>query len=332
MSHLLLIAILFVGRVYCQTPSIPKTVSSTETGTGFLVTSVDQALPLIRQFEIQYYNKHYEWIYKKDASKYPLASDGKPYSIIEDAYKGQPRYTIEFRKPIESPGERSEKFRKETIQVFYVMKRTGEVSRGASISEYASDVRGTSLERISIHPDLPVYIFKLCGDPEFNTIDHIDVSKDGDSQVLQTLKPPDDGTNFIMDPPPSFLDYFQAEDINFDGYKDIKLIYNCGVTGNEWWVYWLFDSKTGTFVFNEGLSRLNSPYPDPATKRIVTFYHGGYMTHTEKMYEIKNNVLILQHEESQYNIPGTQNYVRIISELKDGKMVVVSSEPVVDNQ
>ena len=85
-----------------------------------VVTSREQALELVQQFEKQLHDK----MYGKDKPQPPLASAEKPHSVIEKVAKVEPYYFLEFRKPFGPAGGGY-------IKTFHVNKRTGRVTRGA---------------------------------------------------------------------------------------------------------------------------------------------------------------------------------------------------------
>jgi hypothetical protein len=104
----------------------PKTLSELQSlpaeqdKAGFAVTSVEQAVKLVQQFEKQLYDR----MYGKDKPHPPLASAEKPHSVVEKVAKKENYYVFEFRKPFGPAGGGY-------IKTFYVNRRTGRVTRGA---------------------------------------------------------------------------------------------------------------------------------------------------------------------------------------------------------
>jgi hypothetical protein len=130
------------------------------------------------------------------------------------------------------------------------------------------------------------------------------------------------------EPPYRGAKYFQGEDINFDGYADIKLMSWWGATGNNAYHYWLFDPRKGRFVLNHELSELTNPTPNYKTKRIRSHHVWGmagniYDTAT---YVFQNGRVVLIRDESQEWVKNTKHFLRIISERRNGKLVVVSKK------
>lgn len=189
-------------------------------------------------------------------------------------------------------------------------------------SEVAEDVRNGANFTFKIHPGFPTYRFHLVGNRESNTIDRIEVSKGNDTTIIQVLK------DFEMEPPYRGARYFQREDINFDGYVDIKLMNWWGATGNSGYNYWLFDPRKGRFVFHQELSDLSNPTPNYKTKRIKT-HHGGGMAgniYDDATYVFENGRLVSIREETQDWVKDKKHFLRVIRERRNGKMVVVSKK------
>jgi len=191
-----------------------------------------------------------------------------------------------------------------------------------------TDVRGGAICYFTIHKDLSTYTFHLIGNPEFNTIDRIEITKGNESAVSQTLEAG------MGEPPYRDASFFVAEDMNFDGYKDIKLMSFWGATGNTGYTYWLFNFSKNLFVENKDLSSLSNPKPDVGTKTIATHSVGGmagciYNNGTYKFDE--TGKLILIREEKQDWVEASKSFLKTISELKNGKMVVSTEIGKCDN-
>jgi len=103
-----------------ETPSEPQSLPAEQDKAELAVTTVEQAVELVRQFEKQLYDK----MYGKDKPHPPLASAEKPHSVIEKEAKEETYYVFEFRKPFGPAGGGY-------IKTFHVNRRTGRVTRGA---------------------------------------------------------------------------------------------------------------------------------------------------------------------------------------------------------
>ena len=54
------------------------------------------------------------------------------------------------------------------------------------------------------------------------------------------------------------LHNIKFEDLNFDGYRDLRVFDNAGATGNRWDVIWLYDQETKQYVYSDELSGLSA--------------------------------------------------------------------------
>lgn len=204
----------------------------------------------------------------------------------------------------------------------------GQLEFDNAVSDLRSDLRGGAVCYFKINPNLPIYTFRLIGN-QYNTIDRIEIIKGSENTVNQTLEAD------IEEPPLSKSEFFSAEDINFDGYEDIRLMNWWGATGNTGYVYWLFDPQKSLFARNNDLSNLSNPMPHPETKTITTYGVGGMagMIYGSRTYKFDDSgKLILIREEGQDWVENKKYFLKTISELKNGEMVIISTEIVKDEQ
>ena len=173
-----------------------------------------------------------------------------------------------------------------------------------------------------IHPQLPPFQFKLIWRQDDQVVDKIEVYKVGNLLPIQVLQS-------RMDESP-FQDskYFQAEDINFDGYKDIKLLIMWGATGNLIHDYYIFDPNTGKFVFNKAISDLLDPVPNPDLKELEVYARGGMagQVYSKRKYKLQWLQPVLIWEETQDWNNEKNTFIKTEKELKDGKMVLIKRE------
>ncbi|EMJ65610.1 hypothetical protein LEP1GSC051_3241 [Leptospira sp. P2653] len=151
-----------------------------------------------------------------------------------------------------------------------------------------------------------------------NVFERIKISKGNKKVISQTLEVGN------IDPFAKGDDFFVAEDVNFDGYKDIRLIVDQGATGNRWYAYWLFHPSKNRFIENEELDELVNPVFDLKTKTILTYYHLSSREYVNGTYKFaKNGKLIKIHEERQELIDknNTSTLYKTVSRLKNGKWV-----------
>jgi len=125
--------------------------------------------------------------------------------------------------------------------------------------------------------------------------------------------------------------YLTAEDVNFDGYQDLKLLCWRGATGNEGFKYWLYDHKSGTFIYNSSLDGLSNPTPNSETQEICTHSNMGSagMEYSNKCYKFINGKLTLVKAVTQSGTiirDGKTYFEKTTKELKNGEMITTGEE------
>lgn len=201
--------------------------------------------------------------------------------------------------------------------------RVNEARYGQSrVSDLVTDVRGGRQIEVEIHPSLPRYVFRLVGDRQNNIVQSIEVRQAGKSTVLQTLQ------SRMDEPPYRNAQYFRAEDLNFDGYRDLRLLIAWGATGNETYDAWLFNPKTGLFDFHAEFADLTDPTPDPLAKEIRSFAVAGMAgaIYVKGTYRWEDGRLTLVREERQDWISEKGYFVKVIRARRDGQLQEISRD------
>jgi hypothetical protein len=124
----------------------------------------------------------------------------------------------------------------------------------------------------------------------------------------------------------------QFIDANFDGYTDLKIFDNRGITTNVSYKFWIYNKNKKTFEFDEALTQLlgTNPNIDPRTK---TFRTGevvgcvGMCYYWETYQFINGKPVLIEREQQKILNSGdkTNNrvvFVRILERLIDGKMTI----------
>ena len=84
---------------------------------------------------------------------------------------------------------------------------------------------------------------------------------------------------------------FRLVDWNFDGYKDISILYNCGSGGCAYWI-WNYSPKTKKYYYNKKLSAVIGLEIDTVSKFVIFHYRGGYESEFWDTLRYENNKLI----------------------------------------
>jgi hypothetical protein len=178
-------------------------------------------------------------------------------------------------------------------------QQTGRIDKPLNTNRLIEDLSEGATFRFEIAPKLPLFTFKIIPDvrddengfPQ-STVQDIEVFKGDFHQPLQHLT----GCNFDqMEPPQRYGDWFHTDDVNFDGYQDIYLMTNWGVTGNHYGCIWLYNPATGKFDYSKEFSQLSTYWLDPTSKAIRTFDRGGMagMVFVANKYKVENGRPVL---------------------------------------
>ena len=73
-------------------------------------------------------------------------------------------------------------------------------------------------------------------------------------------------------------DAFIIEDLNFDGYRDLRLMADRPAGPNIPYLYWLFDPQQSQFERNEALEQVTAPEVDEANQQLISNWRSGAAT------------------------------------------------------
>jgi hypothetical protein len=176
-----------------------------------------------------------------------------------------------------------------------------------------------------IHPKLSALEFRLNTAPSSEKeslilINKIDVFPAKAASAVQTL------VTHMSEPPLEGTDYLLTEDMNFDGYNDLKLVTSAGATGNTHFDIWLFDATSSQFTFHEGLSGLTNPRTDLKNKTVNSFSHSSAAEFENQTFIWQSGQLVLTREVVQMYNQATDKITCTISERQNGKMIVIGKQ------
>lgn len=86
------------------------------------------------------------------------------------------------------------------------------------------------------------------------------------------------------------VEKFQLIDWNFDGFKDITVLYNCGSGGCAYWI-WNYSENDGKYYYNSELSEKLGLEIDITSKYIIKHYKAGYSEEWWDSLQYVNNEL-----------------------------------------
>jgi len=184
----------------------------------------------------------------------------------------------------------------------------------------AEDLRAGMTCRFRINPDLPVLVFHFPGN-EDNTFGNIEIQEES-GKVIQTIENETD-PGMVM--PAKAETVLRVVDANFDGYKDLQLLSNCGATGNCSYDFYLFDPAAGRFVHNGFLSNLTTPLFEASTKQVITSSNGSAWDWQKETYQYQGGKYTLIRKE----VSTSDRERRVVHlrtyERKNGKLELIES-------
>jgi len=89
---------------------------------------------------------------------------------------------------------------------------------------------------------------------------------------------------------------FSFEDLNFDGYLDLKFLWNFG-SGRKDYMCWLYVPGQRTFKFHEGLSELPTVKADPKNNLVLSWEKAGDTQYTSTHRWINGNLILVEEKE-----------------------------------
>jgi hypothetical protein len=171
-----------------------------------------------------------------------------------------------------------------------------------------------------IYSSLTQYTFHVRRNEDSSPI-AIEVSHE--SALVQVLEIPDD-----VDAPPVGTPPMGVEDVNGDGYADLKFLHWWGASGNHTYFYWLFDKDSGKFIYETQLAELPNVMPDPKTHEIRTHSDSGAAgnSYTDQVFRFEGKNLILVREVKQEWNDTRQCFLNVVTERAEEGMQVVRSQ------
>ena len=192
----------------------------------------------------------------------------------------------------------------------------GSASSGEVIAEY----------RESLGADLPAYTFTLRGvkpsaDSGPARVQAIEIQRGNEARPYQAIGGIDAAT------PLERPGAFELLDMNFDGYRDMRLIESAPAGPNVPYRNWLFNAAGGEFEPSPELDGIVSAVFDSASRTIRSAWREGAARYGEDTYRyVEGKPVLVRRDERTYSGPGV--YTLTVSERLDGEMKFVEAKTV----
>ncbi len=169
--------------------------------------------------------------------------------------------------------------------------------------------------RYTIHPDLGERLFTLDGKSQDGNflVDSIEVRVGHDRvQLIRGFKArlPDKKAGFFV------------EDVNFDGYADLRLMEYLPAGANVPYLFWVYDPDQRLYVEAPELSRVLSPEVMPEQKMLKSNQRVNAAEYSTEYFKVgKDQPVLVKREDKKYFAPG--EYELTVYELKHGRLTQV---------
>ena len=118
---------------------------------------------------------------------------------------------------------------------------------------------------------------------------------------------------------------FELIDWNFDGYKDISVLYGCGSGGCNYWI-WNYSPKLNKYIYNKELSEVIGLELDTFHQYIIFHYRAGFSEENWDTLKYKDNKLSFvkglyreRWNDSQGNLWVKQTFSKLINNVMEIK-------------
>lgn len=205
--------------------------------------------------------------------------------------------------------------------------RKGAVDRGPSLAAkplLLEIAPGLPPYRLQFIPDKSAAASDAGNSEKVRHVGRIVISRRGSAAAIQTIE-----LESHL-PAPDVMKWFDARDINFDGYLDLAVPFDSGA---KWmsFTYWCFDKSKGRFatsVLSDELRevRANSIDLDPQVNEIHARHLGADCPGLHEIFKIVDGHLVLVRDEKY--APEGNGCILSIEKRIEGKMAVVETRAV----
>lgn len=127
---------------------------------------------------------------------------------------------------------------------------------------------------------------------------------------------------------------FHLVDWNFDGYKDISVLYNCGTGGCAYWI-WNYSPAENEYYFNDDLSEKLGLEIDTTSRYIIFHYRGGWSNeYWDTSQYIGNQLTFVKglYRERGNDTLGNIHVKDTYRKMQDGKLIEYSDSYVIKQE
>ncbi|MFK7947973.1 MAG: hypothetical protein AB8G11_10300 [Saprospiraceae bacterium] len=162
--------------------------------------------------------------------------------------------------------------------------------------------------------------FELVGevsDDKMKTVTSINILKKTDGTFFQTLN----GFQAIVQENEQVI----IEDLNFDGYADIRLLQYLPEDANIPFFYWLYNPSSKSYERNEALEIVRSPSIDDTNELILSQWGDGDSIQGTDYYQYSGSKLVIIKQEVKENT-DEESFVLTVKQPVGDSLKVIKQE------
>jgi hypothetical protein len=172
-----------------------------------------------------------------------------------------------------------------------------------------------------VTPDGPPFTFRVLGDPDGASFS---------AYGIHVIAP--DGTEHMLDqfdallPEGSEVDALYVEDVNFDGYADLRIMKYLPGGANVPYFFWLYDKETDKFVEAKEFEVVLSPQVDAQNKELISRQRVSAAEYVTEYYRPQGWVPRLMRREERTFRPDGSSEVKLYEVQGDSGLQLVDTK------
>lgn len=167
----------------------------------------------------------------------------------------------------------------------------------------------------------PVYTFRVLGDREATTFSaygiHV-IAPDGSEQMLDQFD--------ALLPEGSEADALYVEDVNFDGYSDLRIMKYLPGGANVPYYFWLYDPETNQFKESKAFEVVLSPQVDHTAKVLISQQRSSAAEYVRKFYKPRGPLPTLVRREERKFSPDGSSVLKIFKIGPDNEQELIETK------
>lgn len=171
-----------------------------------------------------------------------------------------------------------------------------------------------------VTPDGPPFTFRVLGDPDgasFSAYGIHVIAPDGSEHMLDQFD--------ALLPEGSEIDALYVEDVNFDGYADLRIMKYLPGGANVPYFFWIYDKETDRFVEAKEFEVVLSPQVDAQNKELISRQRVSAAEYVTEYYKSQGWVPRLVRREERTFQPDGSSELKLYEVQGDSGLQLVET-------